>query len=182
MSSCRRRRWFLRHDIPIIAIMIPDTPLSIAKEAPRQSELMIEDTNHLATSADQRAMALAGTLAAVSSLLATLGGKTPAPLFAYLSCGGFVVASFMSAASCMPRNFHIRGHWWREWKGHIEDNDRLIEAITSQAAENDKRIDDNYSALEKAGTSTRRAFVFAFWVFAFFGGSQASAIFLALKH
>ncbi|WP_165929249.1 hypothetical protein [Shimia isoporae] len=141
---------------------------------------MIEDTNHLATSADQRAMALAGTLAAVSSLLVTLGGTAPAPTFAYISAGGFVAASFMAAASCLPRDFHIRGHWWRDWEGHIDDGDELFLALSSQAQENDLRIDENYRALKKAGASMKRAFVFAFLVFAFFGGAQAGAIFLAL--
>ncbi|MGR3635118.1 MAG: hypothetical protein ACU0BK_04245 [Shimia sp.] len=160
--------------------MDSDSALDIAQEALRQSELMIEDTNHLATSADQRAMALAATLATVASLLVALGGATPAPFFAYLSSAGFIVASFMAASSCMPRDFHIRGHWFRDWKGHIDDNDRLIDALSSQAKENDDRIDKNYAALKVAGKSTRRAFPFSFCVFAFFAGSQLGGVYLRM--
>ncbi|WP_170414747.1 hypothetical protein [Ruegeria atlantica] len=149
--------------------------LNIALEALRQTELHLEDFNNLASNADQRAMALAGTLAAIAAILATLSPSAPSPFLSYVSCGGFVVASFMAASSCMPRNFHVRGHRWEDWEGHLTDNDNFIDAVASQAKENDGRIKDNFDDLKSAGDATRRSFIFAFWVFCFFLFSQVGA-------
>ena len=150
--------------------------LNIALEALRQTELQLEDTNSLATSADQRAMALAGTLAGVATLVGTLAIQTPSPAFALISSGGFVVCSFLAASSCMPRSFYIRGHRWRDWKGHIDEGDSYFAAISSQAEENDERIDKNFSSLKRAANSTSRAFSFSFWVFCFFVYSQIGVL------
>ena len=149
--------------------------LNIASEALRQTELHLEDFNSLASNADQRAMALAGTLAAIATILATLAPSTPSPFLSYLSCVGFVLASFMAASSCMPRDFHVRGHRWADWEGHLTDDDNFVDVIASQAKENDDRIKDNFDVLKSAGDAIKRAFIFAFWVFCFFLFSQIGA-------
>ncbi|WP_170606140.1 hypothetical protein [Ruegeria arenilitoris] len=150
--------------------------LNIAIEALRQTELQLEDINNLASNADQRAMALAGTLAAMATILATLASRTPSPFLSYVSCGGFIVASFVAASTCMPRRFHIRGHRWEGWKGHVDDNDDFLEVVISQAEENDIRISENFTKLNKAAKVTWHSFTFAFWVFCFFLFSQIGTV------
>lgn len=150
--------------------------MHIALEALRQTELSLEDLGILASNADQRAMALASTLAAIAALIATLASNTPSPLLSFITCALLVIASFLSASSCMPRAFHIRGHRWEDWYGHIKEGDSFYDAISAQAGENDNRIKTNYSRLEAAGKTTSRAFVMGFVTLCFFVGSQLGAV------
>jgi hypothetical protein len=150
--------------------------MDIAKEALRQTELRLEDISGLASSADQRAMALSATLAAITVLLATFAKELPSPLFVYLSSLGLLIAIFLSIRSCLPRDFHVRGHFWSDWYGHIEDNDTLYSAIASQAQENDNRLRENDETLRQSARTLRKAFVIAVYSLCFLIGAQVGSL------
>ncbi|MEP4196952.1 MAG: hypothetical protein ABJL99_15100 [Aliishimia sp.] len=125
--------------------------LDIAKEALRQTEIRLEDMNGIASSADRRAMALASFYAALATFLATFAANFAIIWVVYACSVGFAVSAALAIKSCMPRNFHVRGHYWHEWVGHISDCESYFDAIKSQAKENDDRIDKNDATLKSSG-------------------------------
>lgn len=148
----------------------------ISKEALRQTEIHLEDFNSLATSADQRAMAFGTILTAMATLIAAFAKSLPAPLLSYVSAAALICCALVAISSSLPRSFHVRGHYWSEWKGHIEDKDKYIDVIQSQAEENDARIRCNYKLLEKSAKRYRWAYTLALWTSCFFVGSQLGGV------
>ncbi|WP_282077805.1 hypothetical protein [Epibacterium ulvae] len=130
--------------------------IQIALEALRQTELQLEDFISLANNADQRAMALTTSNIAIATVLAAIAQQLPSTFFAYICCGLYIVLASLSASTSLPRRFHVRGHYWRDWEGHITEGDSYYDAISAQAAENDIRLDENFASMERVGERHRK--------------------------
>lgn len=153
-----------------------DTALQIAKEALRQTELRLEDTQKNAGVAETRASHLATVNLVLATLLVTLSKELSFELPAFISAIVLVISAFIAVGSVMPRKFHSRGHFWREWSPHIDDRDTLFQAISSQAAENDTRIADNERSLETSASLFRVALRCTLGAVTFFVASQVTII------
>lgn len=146
--------------------------LSIVLEGLRQTELNLEDLNGLANNSDTRAMALAGATAAIATALVALPALANLPAISVITSGVLLVSALVAVQSAMPRSFHIRGHRWADWKGHIADGDSFIEALKSQAAENDARILFNFKALNTSARLQKRSNTITFLGLSFYLGGR----------
>lgn len=153
----------------------------ITCEALRQTEMQLEDLNQLATSADQRAMAFSATSGLLATLLINSAGEHLSVPWVYISCFGLVLSAMISIWSCMPRSFYIRGHTWKDWRGHIDDRDTYVLAVASQAAENDDRIQENFAALKRSGSMMKVSYFLAFYSILFLIGAELGGWGLSLS-
>ena len=138
-----------------------DMRLEILKEALRHTEMRIDASVTLATSADQRAIQFSGMCIAISTLLITLG-KQETQIITQIGGLCQIISAAIAAYSCRPQSFHVAGHKYEDWKGHLEDKDQLADVIESQCEENDERIKFNENRLGNAGVLMRFALLISF--------------------
>jgi hypothetical protein len=151
--------------------------LQIVKEGLRHTELRLEDLEKNATSAEKRLGWFATSSAAIAGFTFLYAAKMPHPMIAAISGLGIATASVLAVGVALPRRFHVRGHYWREWEGHIEDRDSLFAVLESQAAENDQRIDNNENELDRMARNFLCCFILVFWSICFNLGGQLSSWF-----
>ncbi|CUH77275.1 hypothetical protein TRM7557_01292 [Tritonibacter multivorans] len=163
-------------EIPKSLSFHDDTKLKIACEALRQTELQLEDFISLANNSDQRAMAMAAANIGLATVVVTLSGICPSPPVAFLSCVGFVFCFVLSVKSGSPRRFYVRGHNWKDWVGHIDENDTFYDAISSQAEENDYRIEQNLKDMANLARTQKQALTFSAYCLVFFVFGQLGAV------
>lgn len=62
---------------------------------------------------------------------------------------------------CPAKKIHMRGHYWKDWRGHVqdEDEDSFFDILISQAEENDNRAIENEIELSHMAKWFRRCFV-----------------------
>lgn len=123
--------------------------LEIGKEALRQTELQLQGLENLANNADSRAMAFAASATATFAFWITIASKLPVPICAFLGAAFALISAAIAIYSASPRLFHVLGHTWAQWKGHVEDNDEIKDVLITQAEENDNRIIDNRASLKR---------------------------------
>lgn len=131
----------------------------LVREALRQTELHLEDLLQTASAAEQRVYQLAATCVMIATVATALANEAPNAIPIYVSAAGLVVSALWAIWGTGPRLFHIRGHRWKDWKGHVEDKDTVLQVLISQAEENDKRIEENLSNLKGLGRHTKGAMV-----------------------
>ncbi|MCC5955071.1 MAG: hypothetical protein JJU07_03135 [Natronohydrobacter sp.] len=136
--------------------------LAIIREALRHTELHIFGLAEIADNADKRAATLSLAAIAYATLLIAFSefsnaAKPVIVLAALLS----LVSAVFSLFATVPKKFHIAGHRWRDWQGHIDDGDDIETVLISQAKENDDRIDFNFAVVDEAAKKFKRAL----WVF-----------------
>jgi hypothetical protein len=134
----------------------------IVSEALRQTELHIEDLQALATVAETRAFHFSSSCVLIATLGVALAQVALSPFAVYVSAVGLIAAAFWALRSALPRKFHIRGHRWVHWKGHVDDDDLLQDVLISQAEENDTRIKYNFEKLEDSALHFRISLWIAF--------------------
>lgn len=133
--------------------------IDVVKEALRHTELRLQDLEALASNADRRAAAFTATSAAIAAILVTNGPKALDMPTVYIAAVLCLIAGAISFWSMMPKQYHVRGHYFRDRKGHIDEGDTLEVALLSQAEENDERIDFNETVLLSSANSIRSAFI-----------------------
>jgi hypothetical protein len=152
------------------------TKEKVAIEALRHTELRLEDLEKYAAGADRRALAFSAALAALASATLAYSQSAYNPTACVLSAMALIACATAAVWTALPRSFHTRGHYWRDWKGHIDDNDSFFDVIASQASENDDRILENEAVLENSANNFRRTFYIAFWILMFNLGAQLGSV------
>lgn len=114
--------------------------LFIVQEALRHTELRLKSLEAFADNADRRAAILIAGSIAFSGFLWTSTEQLDGDAYMFIASALSLLAAGFAVLSLIPKKFHVCGHYWRDWKGHLEDNDKLIDVLISQAAENDERI------------------------------------------
>ncbi len=148
--------------------MTQENKTKVILEALRHTELHLEDLQGNAASSEQRAFQFAATCILLATLIGAFASTVSFKLALIVSSSGLVVAAFWAFWSVLPRRFHIRGHRWEDWKGHVDDNDEFIDVIVSQAEENDARIKENFQKLEDSAFHFRISLWIAFLAVAVF--------------
>lgn len=90
----------------------------------------------------------------------------------------FFLVAILSIGIALPKGFHVRGHYWRDWEGYIEDGDDLLSVIISQGRENNDRINTIESELSRTGERFKYLFYLVVWITIFVLSGQFSVIFL----
>ena len=152
------------------------TELEIVKQALRHTEMRLEDLEKYASSAEHRLNWFTTLVVALGSALFIYTPTLPAGWASVLTGISLVGIGFVASSRGLSRDFHCRGHFWRDWEGHVEDHDTLYVTLVSQCEENDERIIVNEEELKRSASSFRTAFVLAAWSLAFFGGTQLGAM------
>lgn len=123
--------------------------------------MRLEDLQMLASAAETRAFQFSGALILLATLGTSLADNFSNLITLRVSLLCVIFSAALSFISAFPRKFHIRGHYWRDWKGHVDDSDEFVATLVSQAEENDLRIDFNELALERAATNFTLGFLIA---------------------
>ncbi len=127
----------------------------IVVEALRHTEMHLKGLEDLANSSDRRALAFFAGGIAFAGFLLSLIDNLEYDSFTFLAAVVSLAASGVSISLILPKRFHILGHRWIDWKGHLDENDDFLSVIQSQARENDQRIYFNFDVLERAAKRTR---------------------------
>lgn len=143
--------------------------IEIIREALRQTEMRLEDLQTNAAAAETRAYQFCAATVLLATFATTVAERTSNPFTTNLAAIVLAFSGFLAFHSVLPRRFHVRGHYWKEWKGHLDDRDTLEVALTSQAEENDDRIRFNEKNLEKCGSEFFLSFLVAALSVAIFG-------------
>ncbi len=151
--------------------------LLILKEALRHTEMRLEDLEKNATSAERRLGWFTTAAAALASVTFLYAHDMPTPAIAVISGLGLTTSAVLAIWIALPRNFHVRGHFWRDWKGHIDDGDILAYALEAQANENDARLINNESELARMAKNFRHCFNLLFWSVCLNLGGQIGSLF-----
>jgi hypothetical protein len=152
--------------------MLTENQNSIALEALRHTEMRLESLNGLAVLAETKAMQFATIVTAFTTILAINAKNFPNPAMTYFSAALLIGVALLSMKTAFPKNFHITGHYWREWESHFADNDEFVSVVISQAKENDLRIDYNEQKLEEIADNFKFAFRMLIFAIIFFTCSQ----------
>ena len=131
------------------------------KEALRQSERQLEAQQALASSADQRALALCAALIVVISLLIQNIQVDGASVFETISLTLLFAASVLAAFSAKPTRFYGSGGSASGFKPYISDDHAhlLIEQICER---NDEYLSLNDLAIKRSALLTKIALFVAF--------------------
>lgn len=163
---------------PICTRELETIHLEVTKEALRQTELRLEDLEKNATSAERRLGVFVSVCAVLASITFLYSTRLPYFEVALLSGILLIFVATLAVWIALPRKFHSRGHFWRDWKGHLEDKDKLHVVLASQAEENDARIDTNEAELDRLAVKFRLCFNLFFWsVCLSIGGQLGGALF-----
>jgi hypothetical protein len=154
-----------------------DNELEIVKEALRHSEEKLNATASVASSAETRVMQFSAFNAAIATVIGVNFRNFPVPEIALISCAVLLVVTFLAVSIVLPRLFHSCGHYWEDWKGHVDDGDALIDVLISQAEENDERIRFNEDVLERSAKKFRMCYWLQIYAVCFFFGGQIGAFF-----
>ncbi len=160
------------NEIPLTTAQ-SDNRTKVVSEALRHTEMRLQDLEAFASNADRRATAFAATSAAVAAILIANASRATWPIAFYAVASALIFSGILATWSQMPRKFEVRGHFWRDWAGHVETDDSLVDVLISQAKENDVRIDLNEKALVKSARIIK-------WAFYLFVSSLCSAIVLEI--
>ena len=133
----------------------------IIREALRQTELWLEDQQAVVTAAEQRAFQFAGYCVLIATLGTSFAQDVPHPATMYIGAIGLVLSAAWAVYTGIQKSFYHRGHFWRDWVGHISDGDTITHALSEQAKENDARIDYNLKCLEAGAAHYRLSFMLA---------------------
>lgn len=156
--------------------MLSENQNKIAIEALRHTELRLESLNGLAVLAETKAMQFATIITAFTTILAINANNFPNAEMTYISAVLLIIVALISIRTALPKNFHITGHYWREWKPHVTDNDDFVSVLISQAEENDTRIDYNEKKLSEIAENFKKSFICLILVLSFFAGSQIESL------
>ena len=131
--------------------MSEDTKTMIAHEAMRQTEIRLDDLLKNGHAADQRAFTFAAIAIGAAGIFVSPAANAQFPVPSLLGCIGIILGALICILSALPQKFHVKGHYYKDWAGHIDDEDNLFQCYSSQGLENDERIQRNEDSLEKAG-------------------------------
>lgn len=135
-----------------------DNALLVVSEALRHTEMRLEDLEKFATSAERRIAGFATVSIALAATTFLYLERMPSFLCGLLSGIVIVFAVINSVSAIQPALFHTRGHFWRDWKGHLQDSDLFLDVLISQASENDARIEANEIHLDRMAKKTKLSF------------------------
>ncbi len=120
----------------------------IAREALRYSEMRLESTVSAFASLHARVTQFLTFNVALAAAFVALADKLPVAWPAFVGAGLLVLIAFLSSFLLSPRNFHVNGHMWKDWKEHFETGDRLFDVQRALGLENDERILYNEKVLK----------------------------------
>lgn len=121
----------------------------VVKEAFRQTELRLAETNKIAEAADRRAMAFAGFGGVIATLLMSSAPEYPIPILGYVGGLGAFGGAYLASQSAFPREFYSPGQFFDNWEDHLTDGDEFLEALQFRAKETDIRILRNEESLKQ---------------------------------
>ena len=156
-----------------------ENQLVVVREALSHTEMRIANLNSVASGAESRSLHFATLTTAFGTILAINAKNLPGPFFAYLTALLFLLLSCLAVSLTLPRRFHVAGHFWEDWKGHVVEGDQLVDVLISQAEENDDRIRFNDLELNRSARKFTFCFICLIVIVSFLVGSQLGA-FLAL--
>ena len=120
----------------------------IAREALRYSEMRLESTVSAFASLHMRVMQFLTFNVALAAAFVALADKLPVAWPAFVGAGFLLLIAFLSSFLLRPRDFHVNGHLWKDWKEHFETGDRLFDVQRALGLENDGRIRYNEKVLD----------------------------------
>ena len=111
----------------------------------------------LATSADQRAAALAGVFATAATALMAAGivlvaekiGGIGAATAIFVSAGGFLTGAFLCIRALMPIGIYIPGSEPTSWREDLENGRSLEDALHEEAEFLQEKIDENRTDISR---------------------------------
>jgi len=140
------------------------TDEAMAREIVREGEAYLQGQVAIATSADQRAVVLAGIYIATGTailvaLIAAVGkASPPAPIIA----GGIVWALFFLAGgglcigTALPVDFYLPGTFPSKWYADVAEGKALTTGLGEMAQAIDEEIADNNAVIERNARRYRR--------------------------
>jgi hypothetical protein len=151
--------------------------LEIVKFALQHTEDRLEASMKNAEAIENKIHRFAAFTIGFMVFVASNANSFPDPTIVWFYVVMCVAVSLFCMSAMMPRKFHVKGHFWHSWKGHLEDEDALIDVLISQAQENDVRIEENERSNDAIAKIYRRGFRLVVASTLFLFGWQIGVIF-----
>jgi hypothetical protein len=167
---------FFAIDSEFLMTVFNSNQSEIIRDALQQTELHLADLQGAAASAEARAFNFSSSCILIATLFVAFADRLPNAPTLVLASAVLVMCSIWTLWTVLPRQSHIRGHYWTYWAGHVEDDDPLDRVRISQAEENDQRIEYNIQTLERSAKGFMQAFVAAYLAICFMLGGQIASV------